>query len=142
MIEEIFVEKRNYMKKKYNRVLPTNELLFDRWEKAKYLNAGERSSIYDSSIIMGEVKIGKDVWIGPFTLLEGINGKIVIEDFVSISTGVQILCHDATKDILNGTKDIYTKKGDIFIGHNTIVGGGKYNNAKCKYRKSLCNWCR
>lgn len=65
--------KRQEMRDKYNRVLPTGELIFNRFDKAKYLNAGESTSIYDTSIIMGDVKIGEHVWVGPYTILEGLN---------------------------------------------------------------------
>ncbi|MGD9569048.1 MAG: DapH/DapD/GlmU-related protein [Sedimentibacter sp.] len=120
-IENYINKKRDYIYKTWNRVLPTNELFFDRWDKAKYIKCGEGTSIYDSSIIMGEVNIGKNVWIGPFTLLEGINGKITIGDNCNISAGVQIYTHDSSMYVISGGK-IPFKKGDISIGNNTYIG--------------------
>lgn len=114
-------EKREDMKEKYHRVLPTNELLFDRWEKAKYLNAGEGTSIYDTSIIMGDVKIGKYVWIGPYTLLEGSNATLSIGNHVSIDAGVMIYTHDSTKFYVSGGKNAF-EKGNVSIGDNTVIG--------------------
>lgn len=113
--------KREEMHKKWNRVLPTNELFFDRWEKAKYLNCGEGSSIYDTSVIMGNVIIGKNVWIGPFTMIEGINGKVEIGDNCNISAGVNIYTHDSSMHVVSGGK-VPFKRGDVHIGKNTYIG--------------------
>lgn len=114
-------DKREDIKKKWNRVLPANELLFDRWEKARYLNSGEGSSIYDSSIIMGKVSIGKDVWIGPFTIIEAINGEIVIGDNCNISAGVNIYTHDSALHVVSEGREPF-KKGNVYIGNNTYIG--------------------
>lgn len=112
---------RNEMKEKYHRVLPTNELLFDRWEKAKYLNAGQGTSIYDTSIIIGDVKFGEHVWVGPYTLLEGSNATLSIGNFVSIDAGVMIYTHDSTKFYVSGGKEEFTR-GEVTIGDNTVIG--------------------
>lgn len=112
--------KREELLKKWNRVLPTNELMWDRWEKARYLNAGEGTSIYDSSVIIGNVKIGKNVWIGPFTLLDGSGGELVIGDNCSISAGTQIYTHDTVKYALSGGK---TEKeiANTYIGKQCYI---------------------
>lgn len=113
--------RRDDLYKNWNRVLPTNELLFDRWDKAKYLNSGEGSSVYDSSVIMGSVNIGKNVWIGPYVLIEGINGKVTIGDNCNISAGVHIYTHDSSLYVVSGGK-VPFKKGDVSIGNNTYIG--------------------
>lgn len=121
MINDYISKKRDEIKKKYNRVLPVNELLSDRWEKANYIGCGEGTSIYDSSIIMGNVKIGNNVWIGPFTILEALNGEITIGDFCHISAGVHIYTHHTVKHVLtNGKKDFET--GNVSIGNNCYIG--------------------
>lgn len=137
--------KRDELLKKWNRVLPTNELMWDRWEKARYLNAGEGTSIYDSSVIMGNVQIGENVWIGPFTLLDGSGGELVIGDYCSISAGTQIYTHDTVKYALSGGKikkeiastyigkqcyiapDCIISKG-VHIGDNSIVAANSFVN--------------
>ena len=119
--ESYIEKKRNLLYDKWNRVLPTNELFFDRWEKAKYTHCGEGSNIYDSSIIMGNVIIGKNVWVGPFTVLEGINGNIVIGDNCDISSGVHIYTHDAALHVVSEGKTSF-KRGDVYIGNNTYIG--------------------
>jgi acetyltransferase-like isoleucine patch superfamily enzyme len=119
--ENYINSKREYIHKNWNRVLPTNELFFDRWAKARYINCGEGSNIYDSSVIMGDVAIGKNVWVGPFTMLEGINGKITVGDNCNISTGVHIYTHDSSFRVVSGGK-APIKTGNVSIGNNTYIG--------------------
>ena len=119
--ESYIEKKRDLLYDKWKRVLPTNELFFDRWDKAKYINSGEGTNIYDSSIIMGDVIIGKNVWIGPFTILEGLNGNIVIGDNCNISSGVHIYTHDTSLHVVSEGKVPFIK-GDVHIGNNTYVG--------------------
>lgn len=121
LLEDYLSDRRDEMKKKFDRVLPTGELLFNRFDKGRYLNCGEGSSVYDTSIIMGDVRIGKHVWIGPYSLLEGINGRLTIGDFVSINTGVCIYTHDSTKYYVSGGQAPF-RKGDVTIGDNTVIG--------------------
>lgn len=120
-LNSLIEKKRQEMKEQYNRVLPTGELLFNRFDKAKYLNCGEGTSIYDTSVIMGDVKIGKKVWVGPYTILEGLNEELIIGDFISIDAGVMIYTHDSTKYFVSGGKAPY-QKGKVQIGDNTVVG--------------------
>ena len=120
---------RKDTKQKWNRVLPFNELLFDRWEKADFLKSKKGANIYDSSYIFGDVSIGKNSWIGPNTILDGSGGKLKIGDFCSISSGVQIYTHNTVNWALTGGKSEYEKKsvriGDnCYIGPNSIVSQG------------------
>lgn len=119
--ESYIKKKRSLVYDQWNRVLPTNELFFDRWEKAKFLHCGEGANIYDSSVIMGNVSIGKNVWIGPFTVIEGINGKITIGDNCNISSGVHIYTHDAALHVVSEGKIPFIR-GDVYIGNNTYIG--------------------
>ncbi|MFH1454435.1 MAG: acyltransferase [Armatimonadota bacterium] len=112
-------------REKYNRVLPFSEAVVDRWEKAKLLGFGQNTSIYDSSIVIGDVKVGENTWIGPFTLLDG-SGLLEIGSWCSISTGVQIVTHDSVKWALTGGVAGYEKSpvkiGDrCYIGSNSII---------------------
>lgn len=119
--ERYMQQKRDEMKAKYNRVLPSGELLFNRFDKAKYLECGANSSIYDTSVVMGNVCIGDHVWVGPYTLLEGITDLLEIGDFVSIDAGVMIYTHDSTKYYVSGGK-VPFEKGPVRIGNNTVIG--------------------
>ena len=131
---------RQEMRSKWNRVLPANELLSDRWEKADFLGFGEGSSIYDSCVVLGDVSVGKGVWIGPFTLLDG-SGGLTIGDGCDISSGVQIYTHDTVaKTLSEGEESIAnapTRIGEychigagsiilkgISIEHHSVVGAG------------------
>ena len=132
LINKIFIRyfnhKRNFTKKKYNRVLPINELVTDRWEKASYLNFGKNTSIYDSSFVFGNVEVGNNTWIGPFTILDG-SGGLRIGSNCSISTGVQIYSHDSVNWAISGGKKKYeynkTEIGNnCYIGPNVIISKG------------------
>lgn len=117
----VYKKRRNEIKRKWNRVLPFNELISDRWEKAQFLNGSSGSSIYDNSYVFGKVSIGKNTWIGPYTILDGSGGKLSIGDFCSISSGVQIYTHNTVKWALTGGKSEY-EKNSVRIGDNCYVG--------------------
>ena len=121
LFEKYMSSRRDEMRSKFNRVLPSGEYIFNRFDKAAYLNCGDKSSIYDTSVIMGDVEIGKNVWIGPYTLLEGINGRLRIGNYVSIDAGVMIYTHDSTKAYVSGGR-VPVEKGDVTIGDNTVIG--------------------
>lgn len=128
LLKRIFRLKRAHMRKKFNRVLPTNELFTDRWEKANYLDFGEGTSIYDSALVIGNVKVGKNTWIGPFTVLDG-SGNLSIGDNCSISAGVQIYSHDSVQWAISGGREKYEHQETIignncYIGPNTIISKG------------------
>mgnify|MGYP004004657503 FL=1 len=137
----VYKKQRNEIKKKWNRVLPFNELISDRWEKADYLNGLEGSSVYDNSYIFGKVSIGKNTWVGPQTILDGSGGKLSIGDFCSISAGVQIYTHNTVQWALTGGKSEYQKKsvriGDnCYVGPNSIISMGS-SVGKCSVIGSL-----
>ena len=115
----IIFNKRIEVKKSFNRVLPIGDYLSDRWEKAKYCGFGEGSSVYDSSIILGNVQVGKNTWIGPYTLLDGSGGVLEIGNNCNISAGVQIYTHDTIERVIS-SKD--TQKENTTIGNNVYIG--------------------
>jgi acetyltransferase-like isoleucine patch superfamily enzyme len=119
-LKKAFFIKRYKTKRLYKRVLPVNELFTDRWEKAKFLGFGEGTSIYDSSIVIGNVTVGKNTWIGPFTLLDG-SGGLEIGSNCSISAGVQIYSHDSVQWAISGGKNAY-EYASVTIGDNCYVG--------------------
>lgn len=121
-------QKREEIRKNFNRVLPVGELLSDRWEKASFLGFGKDSSIYDSAVVLGDVRVGNNTWIGPNTILDG-SGGLKIGSFCSISAGVQIYSHDSVKWAISGGKEKYeydqTEIGDhCYLGPNVIVAKG------------------
>lgn len=128
MIEKIrllFFKLREEKREKYNRVLPFGDYFSDRWEKAKYLGFGEGSSVYDNVVIIGNVKVGQNTWIGPNVVLDG-SGGLEIGSNCSISAAVQIYSHDSVKWAVSGGLENYeyanTKVGNnCYIGPNTII---------------------
>lgn len=114
---------------RYRRVLPLGDTLGDRWEKARFLGFGRGASIYDSTLVFGDVSVGEDTWIGPFCLLDGSGGALSIGSYCSISTGVQIYTHDSVAWALTGGRAAYrqapTRIGDrCHIGPNAVIAKG------------------
>jgi acetyltransferase-like isoleucine patch superfamily enzyme len=120
-IIELYEEQESFLKKQYDRSLSFQDGLFDRFERAKKLNFGEGSSIYNSALMFGNVNVGVKTWIGPYVLLDGSGGGINIGDYCSISAGVHIYTHDSVMWSLSGGKDS-ANKGEVFIGNCTYVG--------------------
>jgi len=119
---------RTATKNRWHRDLPFDELLFDRWERARSLGFGDGTSIYHNSYIYGDVKIGKNTWIGPYTLLDGTGG-LVIGDYCSISTGVHIYTHDTVEWALSGGKAEHERApvsigNCCYIGSQTVIAKG------------------
>ena len=51
--------RRRELNEKYGRTLPFGDYIVDRWEKATELGFGKGTSIYDSSVVLGDVKVGE-----------------------------------------------------------------------------------
>jgi acetyltransferase-like isoleucine patch superfamily enzyme len=118
----------NGKKQKFDRVLPFGDYFIDRWEKANFLGFGAGSSIYDNVIILGNVKVGKNTWIGPNVILDG-SGGLEIGSNCSISAGSQIYSHDSVKWSISGGKEPYKYAKTIiedncYIAPNVIIQKG------------------
>ena len=127
-LKKLYKYLRDEMWSKRNRELPLDELIFDRWEKARRLGFGKGTSVYHNSYIYGNVKVGENTWIGPFTVLDG-EGILEIGDSCSISSGVQIYTHNSVKWAISGGKEFYEKKtvkigNCCFIGANSVIKDG------------------
>lgn len=106
--------------KEMNRSVSFGDVFVDRWERARKLGFGENTSIYDSCLVIGDVKIGANCWIGPYTILDG-SGKLIVGDFCTISGGVHIYTHDNVKSTLTSGK-IPIERKSVSLGSNTYVG--------------------
>lgn len=111
---------RATMAQSWNRDLPFEELIFDRWERARHLGFGRESSIYHMSYVFGDVEVGEHTWIGPFTLLDGTGG-LTIGAWCSISAGVQIYTHDTVKRALSGGS-VEAERSPVVIGDRCYLG--------------------
>jgi acetyltransferase-like isoleucine patch superfamily enzyme len=125
---QLYDELRSDARQRWNRDLPLEELLFDRWERAARLGFGEGTSIYHSSYVFGDVAVGKNTWIGPYTLLDG-SGGLSIGDNCSISSGVQIYSHDTVRWAVSGGTAPYEHAAvavgnSCYIGSQSVIGKG------------------
>jgi acetyltransferase-like isoleucine patch superfamily enzyme len=116
------------MRENHDRSLPSMDIFFDRWERARSLGYGEGTSVYDSCCIFGNIKVGKNTWIGPFTVLDG-SGGLEIGNNCSISAGVQIYSHDSVQWAISEGIERYeyapTRIGDnCYVGPNVIIAKG------------------
>lgn len=98
--------------------MPFGDYISDRWEKARYLGFGEQTTIYDSSLVLGDVKVGKNCWIGPNTILDG-SGGLSIGDFCDISAGVHIYTHDTVQRVIHQRN---IEKAPVTIGNHCYIG--------------------
>lgn len=111
---------RTDMRERWDRDLPLEELLSDRWERARELGFGDGTSIYASAVVMFDVRVGAETWIGPWVLLDG-RGGLEIGDHCSISAGVHLYTHDTVKWALTGGRAAY-EQAPVRIGSCTHIG--------------------
>ncbi|GIV96202.1 MAG: acetyltransferase [Herpetosiphonaceae bacterium] len=143
-LNNLYQKLQSNMRERWNRDLPFDELMFDRWERAKSLGFGNGTSVYHNSYIYGDVRIGKKTWVGPYTLLDGTGG-LTIGDYCSISAGVHIYTHDTVKWAVSGGRAPYeyapVKIGNccyigaqtviikgVTIGDHCVIGAGSFVN--------------
>jgi acetyltransferase-like isoleucine patch superfamily enzyme len=124
-----YYRRRDEMRGKWQRDLPFEELLFDRWERARSLGFGEGASIYHTAYLYGDVAVGERTWIGPNTLLDGSGGGLRIGAYCMISAGVQIYTHHTVKWALSRGVAEYerapTMIGDCcYLGPCAVVSKG------------------
>lgn len=119
-LRQLYRDRHEAVQAEWNRSLPLADLVVDRWARAAALGFGDGTSVYDSSLIIGQVRVGERTWIGPFTVLDG-SGGLTIGDVCSISAGVQIYTHDSVKWSLSGGRAEY-EHAPVSIGSHTYVG--------------------
>lgn len=71
--------------------------------------------------IIGEPKIGPNVWIGAFTLIDG-SGGLEIGTGVDISSGAQILTHSSHKRCISARKFYKVERKNVKIGDYSFIG--------------------
>jgi len=103
----------------HGRFLSIPDYFLDRWERAKLMGFGEGSSVYDSCLVLGTVKVGKNTWIGPYTILDGSGGGLTIGDECAISAGVHIYTHDTVDHVIHGAA---ISTGSVRIGNHAYLG--------------------
>ncbi|MBW1756013.1 MAG: hypothetical protein JRJ80_07565 [Deltaproteobacteria bacterium] len=122
-------ELRRRMKARFDRHVSTGELLYDRWDMARDHGFGEGSSIYDACLLLGDVRVGKHCWVGPFTVLDGAHSPLEIGDYSSIGSGTQIYTHNTIQHVLTGGQQEAfhepTRIGRcVFVSPMCVIGAG------------------
>lgn len=109
------------VKRRYDRYLSLGDYFNDRWKKANLMGFGQGTSIYDNVLVIGNVKVGRDCWIGPNCILDGSGGELVIGDKCAISAGVHIYTHNSRDVYISGgiKRNI---RGSVTIGNNCFIG--------------------
>jgi acetyltransferase-like isoleucine patch superfamily enzyme len=116
-------------KAQFNRRVSIGDLLSERSDNATMCGFGEGSTMYDNVLVLGDVKVGRQTWIGPGCILDGSGGGLEIGDFCSISAGVQIYTHHTVRRSVSLGKEAVeyapTKIGNgVYIGPNSVVQMG------------------
>ena len=132
MLEELRALQRALQEKKrkqFNRRVSLGDLITERAGNAREMGFGEGTTCYDNVLILGDVLVGRNTWIGPNVILDGSGGKLVIGDFCSISAGVQIYTHNTVEWSTSfGEKPIAksaTRIGNgVYIGPNSVIAMG------------------
>jgi acetyltransferase-like isoleucine patch superfamily enzyme len=119
-IKHAYLQLRNQMREKHHRHVSMGDLFTDRWETAKAYGFGEGTSCYDNVLILGDVRVGKNTWIGPNCILDG-SGGLEIGDCCSISAGAQIYTHD-TVNWATSMGEAPMDKAAVKIGSGVYVG--------------------
>ncbi|MDB5861444.1 MAG: hypothetical protein JWQ76_5133 [Ramlibacter sp.] len=129
LLRQAWLLRRREVDERWNRSLPFGDYVADRWERAREMGFGEGSSVYDSVLVLGDVKVGAKTWIGPFVVLDGSGGGLSIGDHCSISAGVQIYTHDTVRSAVSGGAEPYehapTRIGNrCYLGPQAVVAKG------------------
>ena len=127
-IYEFLISKKKEFRERHGRYVSTPDLFTDRWDLAKLYGFGQGSSCYDNVLVIGDVQVGRNVWIGPNVILDG-SGGLSIGDYVSISAGVQIYTHNSVKWSNSMGKDEIERKrtnigSGVYLGPNSVIQMG------------------
>jgi acetyltransferase-like isoleucine patch superfamily enzyme len=116
-------------KHQFDRRVSVGDLLTERDDNASAYGFGEGTTMYDNVLVRGNVRVGRDTWIGPGCILDGSGGLLEIGDWCSISAGVQIYTHHTVRRSVSlGAEPIDyapTKIGSgVYIGPNAVIQMG------------------
>ncbi|MEY2398571.1 MAG: hypothetical protein QOJ00_1745 [Actinomycetota bacterium] len=121
-LRTLYVRVDEDLRERWDRSLPFQDGLFDRWERAQRLGFGAEASIYNSAMVLGSVSVGGSTWIGPNVLLDGSGAEgITIGRYCSVSAGVQIYTHDTVRWSLSlGSAE--RTEGSVTVGDGCHLG--------------------
>lgn len=119
-LQRLHQERQQDILHRWKRSVPFADEITDRWQRAQALGFGAGTSVYDSSVIIGDVQVGEETWIGPFTVLDG-SGGLRIGSTCSISAGVQIYTHDTVNWAVSGGR-AGVERAPVEVGSHTYIG--------------------
>lgn len=127
-LRALYHQLRSATRNEHRRGVSFGDLIGDRFERARFHGFGEGTSCYDNVLILGDVTVGCNTWIGPNVVLDG-SGSLAIGDYCSISSGVQIYTHHTVKWATSlGEEPIErrpTRIGSgVYIGPNSVIKMG------------------
>jgi acetyltransferase-like isoleucine patch superfamily enzyme len=113
---------------KHKRRVPVGDLLTDRAENARLYGFGDGTTMYDSAVVIGDVKVGKNTWIGPNVILDG-SGGLEIGDNCSIAAGAHVYTHDSIEWAIGGGESGMSRAptrigSNVYVGPNSIIAKG------------------
>lgn len=117
----LYEKREEQLKDTFDRSLPFQDAMFDRWERARRLGFGDGANIYNSACIFGRVGVGRSTWIGPYCILDASGHEITVGAFCSIAAGVHIYTHDSVAWALSGGRR-NARIGPVRIGDCTYIG--------------------
>ncbi len=120
---------RREKREQHRRHVSVGDLLTDRWQTARDFGFGEGTSCYDNVLILGDVTVGRNCWIGPNVILDGSGGGLSIGDHVDISAGVHIYTHHTVRRAVSGGAEPIeyapTRIGSrVYIGPQSVIQMG------------------
>ncbi len=135
-LQRVLLALRRRLRARHNRHVPIGTLLYDRWNLARDNHFGEGTSVYDECLILGDVSLGKNCWVGPYTILDGSKGKLTIGDNVDVGSGSHVYTHNTIERALTGGQaPIFGNDTTIgnccFIAPQTIIGPGTVLGDHC-----------
>ncbi len=80
---------------------------------------GEGSFVFETATVIGDVILGKDVYVGPGAVIRGDYGKIVIGDRTSVEENVVIHARPGEKTRIGN---------DVTIGHGSVIHNTTIND--------------
>lgn len=107
--------------------------------KKTYRSHGDlpKNPYHPHAWILGKPTIGKDVWIGPFTLIDALYANVTIGRGCNISTAAQVISHSTIKRCISEGKYKKIDAKDVvieeycFVGSNAVVLMGSHIGHHC-----------
>ena len=89
-----------------------------------------------SASILGDVKVGRHCWVGPYTVLDGLHADLTIGDYVDIGSSAQIYTHNTIERSLTGHRaPLFAKATTIgnccFIAPQATIAPGTVIGDHC-----------